>query len=113
MYKLKILKPYGILHTLGEAYFLLKPDPVPGDSWEGDNCYRFVGVPCLELAWEQKGEDGYLVFDYARHIVTTSFTIEYLVSLAPIHFRDLGEVDLSKQKSIKEVSDGKEETLDF
>jgi hypothetical protein len=115
MFNLNCKKPYGILRTQGMNYFLLKPDPVPGDSWEGDNTYRFVGVPIHEIAWEENGKSGYSIYDYARHIVTNAFTIEYQSDLDPIHFKVLPGIDLTLQESIKEKDNDeeKDEYIDF
>ena len=89
--KLEIIKPYGYLYANGETYFLMRPEPVEGDSWERDNTYRFLVVPDMVEAYEQKGENSYPIYGYRRHIVTNCFTIEFRDDLPDIYIPALKE----------------------
>lgn len=111
---LRIVKPYGILYTVMEAYYLLSPVPLPGDSWEGDNTYRFVCVPIQPEAIEAKGNATLTIYGYARHIITNAFAIEYKFDLPAITIRVLNEVDLTKiEFPIEEDKNDNEETRPF
>lgn len=110
--KLRVIQPCGILSSGLEVYFLIRPEPVPGDSWEGDNCYRFVAVPMIEIAIEQKGNETYKVYDYARHVVTNAFSIEYKSDMEYIYVRPSDKIVQIKQETIEEDKNGKE-TDDF
>jgi hypothetical protein len=112
--KLKVVVPYGILYTIIETYYLLSPQPIPGDSWERDNTYRFVCVPIQPEAVEQKGYKTAIVYGYARHVVTNAFAIEYKADLSPITIQVLDELDLSQTEiPIKEEKDVPEENDPF
>jgi hypothetical protein len=97
--KLQLVKPYGILHTFSEDYYLLSPEPVVGDSWEGDNVYRFVVVPAFTEAIEERGKEIYHVHGYARHIITNAFTIEFMYDLEEIHVPVLDEIDVTSTEA--------------
>ena len=77
--KTRKVKPYGMLYSHGREYFLLKPFPLESDSWEWEGehrqAFRFVVVPrkALKAVWAF----GPNVYSHARHIVTTSFNLEY------------------------------------
>jgi len=108
--KLRKVKPYGYLYTMGKDYFLLSPHPIVGDSWEGDNTYRFLVVPMELVAYEQRGSTTYQVFGCARHVVTNCFSIEYVNDVMEIHIPVLEEIGSSDETEEKE--NGKE-TDDF
>ena len=76
-------KPFGILYTHQRKYWLLSPHPVPGDSWEGDNAYRFLVVPFDPVITRNNR----YIRAPARHIVTTSFTAEYVSNLPVIEYK--------------------------
>lgn len=107
--KLKAVKPYGILYTIIETYYLLSPTPLPGDSWERDNTYRFVCVPIQPEAVEQKGYKTAIVHGYARHVITNAFAIEYQADLPVINIQVLDELDLSET----EIQENKDEEANF
>jgi len=86
----KTVVPVGMLYSQGREYFLLHPKPIPGDSWEGDNAYRWVVVPRNRLR-----TDGISYYPHARHIVTNAFVADY-TQLPSIQIRVLEEDDLSK-----------------
>ena len=112
--ELRTVKPYGILYTTMETYYLLSPHPVPGDSWERDNCYRFVVTPIKPEAVEQKGYKTAIVHGYARHIVTNSFTIEYRYNILEINLPILNELDLTQPEyPIEEDKNDNEENFPF
>ena len=90
MTKYREVLPAGLLKTQGETYYLLSPHPIVGDSWEGDNCYRFVCVPVDYYYEENK-----IIYSYARHVVTNCFSIEYVVYKHPIKIEVLDEYDIS------------------
>ncbi|MHA2329755.1 MAG: hypothetical protein ACXACR_14665 [Candidatus Hodarchaeales archaeon] len=74
--KTKTVKPYAMLYSQGREYFLLFPEPLEQDSWEQSGTYRFVVVP--RTAVSSVDAHGILhPYPHARHIVTTSFTIEF------------------------------------
>jgi len=91
MTKYREVLPAGLLKTQGETYYLLSPHPIVGDSWEGDNCYRFVCVP-IDYYYD-KNE---VIYPYARHVVTNSFAIEYISYNHPIKIELLDEYDISE-----------------
>lgn len=63
----------GKLHTPGQTYFLIHPEPVVRDSWQPDGALRFLVVPDKKLG--KKGNVD--VYSYPRHIVTNCYTVEY------------------------------------
>ena len=75
--KTRTVKPYGMLYSHGREYFLLQPFPLESDSWEWEGehrqAFRFVVVP-RKPTTHAKCEP---VYPHARHIVTTSFNLEY------------------------------------
>ncbi len=85
--ELKTELPCGVLRTQGQTYWLLCPCPVPGDSWEGDNCYRFLVVP-------KGGSGGRNIYPPARHLVTNSFAVEYMSNIPAIKRRVLVQYDI-------------------
>lgn len=99
--RLKIVKPYGHLHTNNQDYYLIQPHPITSDSWEGDNCYRFLVVPAIPIAVEQRGNLIYHVYEYPRHIVTNSFVIEYNECLE-IHIPISEEIIIERNLETKE-----------
>lgn len=98
--KFKVVMPYGRLYTNNQNYLLIKPFPITGDSWEGDNCYRFLVVPSDPIAIEQKGKEVYHIYDYPRHVVTNCFALEYADEVE-IHYIANEEVKL-EEKEIEE-----------
>lgn len=96
--KLRTVKPYGRIYTMGQEYFLLIPHSIVGDNWERDNCYRFLVVPTKPIAIEQNGYKTSVVYGYARHIVTNCFTIEYKYDIEDIAIPILDEIDVSLQE---------------
>ena len=107
--KLKTVKPYGHLYTMYQDYFLLAPHPIVGDSWQTGNAYRFLVTPVDPIAIEQKGREVYSVYGYARHIVSTSFTLEYMHDIPDIHIQTLDNSillpDEEEQENGKEADD--------
>ncbi len=95
--KIRMVKPCGVLYTQGREYFLLSPYPIERDDWQGENCYRFVGVP-------RNGFDGHK-YPYARHIVTNSFVVDYLVNTDEIRVEipiwELDEYDLTELETLE------------
>lgn len=85
--ELKTELPCGVLRTQGMVYWLLCPHPVPGDSWEGDNCYRFLVVPRGTRHEEE-------IHPPARHLVTNSFAVEYMSNIPAIQRRVLVQYDI-------------------
>ena len=80
----KEVQPCGWLHTQGEKFFLLRPYPITGDSWERDSMARFLVVPYIE--YEDKDINRYepndqgsmkYVYPHARHVVASGFVLEY------------------------------------
>lgn len=111
--KLRVVQPCGILSTNAEEdYYLISPEPIPGDSWEGDNCYRFAVVPINPIAVEQRGKEVIRIYDCARQIVTNSFSIEYKPKLEYIYMYSDDGVILNKIEPIEEVLDNGEKTDD-
>jgi hypothetical protein len=95
MTKYREVLPAGLLKTQGETYYLLSPHPIIGDSWEGDNCYRFVCVPTDYYHYNNER-----VYNYARHVVTNCFSIEYVVYQNPIKIEVLDEYDISETENL-------------
>jgi len=88
----KTVVPVGMLYSQGREYFLLHPKPIPGDSWEGDNAYRWVVVP--RSRYLGVGNNFRSPYPHARHIVTNAFVVDY-TQLPPIQIRVLEEDDLA------------------
>jgi len=91
----RIVIPYGKLFTHNRSYFLLKPSPIPGDSWEKDNAYRWYVVPDKDIGFEFD-KDGNQInhYSFGRHIVSTSFTVEYSSSMPAIKIWRLEQIDV-------------------
>jgi hypothetical protein len=93
-----------MLYSQGREYFVLRPEPIPGDSWEGDNAYRWLVVPNKEIGRKKmkEGESVYAyeywvsVYSFARHIVTTAFVVDYAAGMPEIYIETLDEVDVSE-----------------
>lgn len=94
--KIKIVTVCGYLVINGfETFFLLKPEPVAKDSWQDNGTYRFICVPSEPIdSYIAMGEE-HLLYDYARHVVTNSFAIEYRADIKPIRIKVLDEIDLT------------------
>jgi hypothetical protein len=89
--KTRTVKPYGMLYSEGREYFLLQPFPLESDSWEWEGehrkAFRFVVVPrkiikklLRKLETNQfyrPNDSARNIYPHARHIVTTSFNVEY------------------------------------
>ena len=88
------IKPCGIIYTGLEQYFLVHPEPITRDSWQDNNCYRFLVVPFFPEGIEQKGNVHRDVYGHSRHIVTNTFTIEYC-NIPEIDVEVLDELDFS------------------
>lgn len=80
MKKIKTVKPYGMLYSQGREYFLIKPHPIPKDSWQGDNAYMFLVVPRKKI-WIDTVD---FIYPTARHIVTNAFVAEYVANMPEI-----------------------------
>lgn len=98
--KYRTVQPCGMLFSQGRKYFLLNPEPLPGDSWEGDNAYRFVVVPVAVVSYSSNMKEH---FSFARHIVTTAFVVDYSPNIPEIQIEDLGELDVSRLEEPEEV----------
>ena len=96
--KTRKVKPYGMLYSQGREYFLLKPFPLESDSWEWEGehrqAFRFVVVPrkILQERWIKEN-----IYPHARHIVTTSFNLEY-ADMPEILVKELWVEDVSKEE---------------
>ena len=80
--KTRTVKPYGMLYSEGREYFLLQPFPLESDSWEWEGehrqAFRFVVVPRqMKYTYNSPLGHGEEYYPHARHIVTTSFNVEY------------------------------------
>ena len=79
--KTRTVKPYGMLYSEGREYFLLQPFPLESDSWEWEGehrkAFRFVVVPRIQRSRDYDSDERMFIYPHARHIVTTSFNIEY------------------------------------
>ena len=89
--KFKLVQPCGKLFTHGREYWLVRPEPIPGDSWERDNAYRWIVVPIQAIDWEYVKTP---LYSFARHIVTNSFTVEYAPDIPEIKVWQLEDIDL-------------------
>lgn len=94
--KTRIVKPCGFLIINNfETFFLLSPEPVVKDSWQDNGTYRFVCTPSEPIdIIVAMGKDN-PIYDYARHVVTNSFAIEYRADMTPIDIRVLTDIDLT------------------
>lgn len=90
------VQPCGMLYTFGREYFLLKPQPVERDSWQGDNAYRWVVVPKKSNGVDLVDEDG--SYPFARHVVSNAFTVDYSPDMPVIRIWQLEEIDLTNME---------------
>jgi len=91
--KTRTVKPCGYLIINNfETFLLLSPEPVVRDSWQDNGTYRFVCTPAEPLEYLEGTTP---VYDYARHVVTNSFAIEYRADMTPIDIRILTDIDLT------------------
>lgn len=89
------VQPCGMLYSQTREYFLLKPEPIPGDSWEKDNAYRFIVIPRKEISVDSEYKP---IYAFARHIVTTAFVVDYAANMPEIEIQVLAEIDITKQE---------------
>ena len=107
--KYKEVVPCGMLYTFNREYFLLNPQPLARDSWQGDNAYRFVVVPAKPIS--SSSDNGYVpVYSFARHIVTNAFTIDYAPDMPAIKIWQLEDLDVTQMEW--PFPDDSEEELD-
>jgi len=110
--KFKLMQPCGKLFTHGREYWLLKPEPIPGDSWERDNTYRWIVVPNKVISHKQISEEDFMnEYPFARHIVTNSFTVEYSPNIPTIWVWQLKDIDL-KDLELPTPNDGEPSPAD-
>lgn len=94
--EVKQVFPVGILRSQGVAYWLLRLEPLKPD-WEDGKATRFPVVPLGNLeprANLRKGSviidnESHNVYSYARHLVTTDFSIEYLGTIGPVWIEEI------------------------
>ncbi len=89
--KFREVQPCGMLYTFGREYFLLSPQPLPKDSWQGDNAYRWVVVLNDPI---DSDADGFY-YSFARHVVSTAFTVDYKPDMKTIKLWQLEEIDVT------------------
>lgn len=94
----KEVQPCGWLHVAGRKYFLLKPYPIPGDSWERDSMTRFLCVPYIpyeekvDTQFVSESPDTYkYVYPHARHVVASGFAVEYQADMPTILYEEVKE----------------------
>ena len=94
----KEVQPCGWLHAQGKKFFLLKPYPIPGDSWERDNMARFLVVPYVP--YDEKRDTNFVsdsadtfqyVYPHARHVVASGFALEYQADMPKILYEEVKE----------------------
>lgn len=84
-YELKY--PCGKLFTAtGQEYFLLSPHPLPKDSWQHDQQQMWNVVPAESQADTVDDRIQY-VYSYARQVVCSNPTVEFLTFDNPIYVR--------------------------
>ena len=98
----RTVKPYGMIYSQGREYFLLQPFPLESDSWEWEGehrkAFRFVVVPRKVICRQDIDIKPFVknIYSHARHIVTTSFNVEY-ADMPEILVRVI-ELELSDQE---------------
>ena len=100
--KTRTVKPFGMLYSQGREYFLLQPFPLESDSWEWEGnervAFRFVVVPRqVKYTYNSPLGHGEKYYPHARHIVTTSFNLEY-ADMPEILVKELWVEDVSKEE---------------
>lgn len=100
--KTRKVKPCGMLHSNFSEWFLLHPYPVVKDSWQDDSTHRFLGVPSVPENWNDDVNPP--IYSYARHIVTNSFTIEYMADMQEIEIKVLEDIDVTETE-LHDISD--------
>ena len=96
--KYKEVVPCGILYTFNREYFLLNPQPLARDSWQGDNAYRFVVVPNKPINDSVYADVEQPIYSFARHIVTNAFTIDYSPDMPAIKIWQLEDLDVTQME---------------
>lgn len=84
---MNVMKPFGMLFSQGEQYYLLNPNPLPVDSQWRDGTYMFFVATYL---------DG-----RATHVITNSFCLEYDAHLEPIEVQGI----LTKEAVIADLQE--------
>lgn len=84
------VQPCGMLYSQGKEYFLLKNEPIPGESWESITAYRWVVVP-RKIIGEMQDMFEEPIYPFARHIVSTAFTVEFSANMPEIYVQVLEE----------------------
>ena len=92
----KEILPCGWLHSQGKKFFLLKPYPTVGDSWETDSMARFLVVPYVEFEDRDYknhaiANENKFVYPHARHVVVSGFCLEYQADMPTILYEKIKE----------------------
>ena len=95
------LQPCGMLYANGRAYFLLRPSPLEPDWETGLTERRFVVVPQSQIG---QFEDA-AIYPFARHIVATSWVVEYAPNMPHIYATKLLENDLFESEQFATQND--------
>lgn len=93
--KTREVLPCGILRTFDQTYYLLRPSPEkPRTNWETWNTFRWLVVPYCPL----EILDSLDIYDYARYIITTSFTVEFWDNPIKITIKVLDQYDVMEEE---------------
>ncbi len=122
--KTRKVKPYGMLYSHGREYFLLQPFPLESDSWEWEGehrqAFRFVVVPRKIIekkrlhipetnTFYNPSDPARNIYPHARHIVTTSFNLEYAdmpeITIASLEL-ELSDYELDLKTNKEECKHG-------
>jgi hypothetical protein len=107
---------YGKLIVQGLTYWLLKLEPITGDSWENDSCMRFLAVPSEIMGFKDGGYE-HEIFDYPRHVVINGdFILEILEDhtiLVPSEKEDEEEIATGITEEVESLQSIIEEPLPF
>lgn len=94
--KFKEVQPCGMLYSHGREYFLLRPSPEKSmQSWE---TWRWLVVP-NKMVGVLPYDVSNSYYSYKRHIVTNSFTVEFMAGLPKITILVADEYDLSEMEA--------------
>lgn len=92
----KEVLPCGMLYSNGREYFLLRPSPENQQfSWEKWNTFRWKVVPSNPIDEKKISVDESVwVYSYPRHVITTTFSLEFLANMSKIWVWDIGELEM-------------------
>jgi hypothetical protein len=99
MFTTQKIKPYGLLKIGNQEWFLLRPEPLPAESWQYPLERRWSVVSTQSEKWE----DDHYVYNPVRLLITAdpSLIIELIPDIQPIYVKNVplsGDEDFQNQQ---------------